>query len=91
VERRRTEPEVGRKRVLATETLSAKTARAMCQTIYDDVLSTKHRQREEAASAYLGTEASGLVQGKLITASGEEGVHKILCKILGEHWKLSNV
>jgi hypothetical protein len=91
VERHRTEPEVGRKRALAAETLSAKTARAMCQTIDDDVFSTKHRQREEAASAYLGTEASELVQGKLIAASGEEGVHKIFCKILGEHRKLSNV
>jgi hypothetical protein len=91
VERRRTEPEVGHKRVLAAETLSAKTARAMCQNIDDDVSSTNYRQREEAASAYLGAEASGLVQGKLIATSGEEGVHKILCKILGEHRKLSNV
>jgi hypothetical protein len=91
VEHRHTELEDGRKRVPAAEILSAKTARAMCQNIDDDVFSPKYKQREEAASAYLGAEASRLVQGKLIATSGEEGVHKILCKILGEHGKLSNV
>jgi hypothetical protein len=91
VERRRIEPGDGRKRVLAAEAVSAKTARVMCQTIYDNVLSTKHKQKEEVASAYLGTKASGLVQGELISASGEEGVHEIFRKILGEHRKLSNI
>jgi hypothetical protein len=90
VERRHIEPGDGRKRVLATEAVSAKTARAMCQSIYDNVLSTKHKQKEEVASAYLGTKASGLIQGELISASGE-GVHEIFRKILGEHRKLSNI
>jgi hypothetical protein len=63
----------------------------MCQNIDDDVFSLKCKQREEATSAYLGAEASRLVQGKLIAAPGEEGVHKVLCKILREHGKLSNV
>jgi hypothetical protein len=50
-----------------------------------------HKQKEEVASAYLGTKASGLVQGELISASGEEGVHEIFRKILGEHRKLTNI
>jgi hypothetical protein len=91
VERRRIEPGDGRKRVLAAEAVSAKTARAMCQSIYDNVLSTKHKQKEEVASAYLGTKASGLVQGELISASGEEGVHEIFRKVLGEHRELTNI
>jgi hypothetical protein len=91
VEHRRIEPGDGRKRVLAAEVVSAKTARAMCQSICDNVLSTQHKQKEGVASAYLGTKASGLVQGELISASGEEGVHEIFRKILGEHRKLSNI
>jgi hypothetical protein len=63
----------------------------MCQNIDDDVFSPKCKKREEAASAYLGAEASRLVQGKLIATPGEKGVHKVLCKILREHGKLSNV
>jgi hypothetical protein len=91
VERRRIEPGDGRKRALAAEAVSAKTARAMCQSIYDNVLSTKHKQKEEVPSAYLGTKASGLVQGELISTSSEEGVHEIFRKILGKHRKLSNI
>jgi hypothetical protein len=50
-----------------------------------------HKQKEEVASAYLGTKASGLVQGELISASGEEGVHEVFHKVLGEHRELTNI
>jgi hypothetical protein len=42
-----------------------------------------HKQKEEVASVYLGTKASRLVQGELIAASGEEGVHEVFARFLG--------
>jgi hypothetical protein len=50
-----------------------------------------HKQKEGVASAYLGTKPSGLVQGELISASGEEGVHEVFHKVLGEHRELTNI
>jgi hypothetical protein len=40
---------------------------------------------------YLSTKASGLVQSELIPVLGEEGVHEIFRKVLGEHRELSNI
>jgi hypothetical protein len=48
------------------------------------------QQKEDEVSAYLGTEAFGFVQGELVPASGEEGVHKVFREILGEHRELTN-
>jgi hypothetical protein len=41
--------------------------------------------------AYLGTQTSRFLQSKAIPALSEEGVHKVLSKILREHEKLHNV
>jgi hypothetical protein len=48
------------------------------------------QQKEDAVSAYLGLKAFGFVQGELIPASGEEGVHEVFREILGEHRELTN-
>jgi hypothetical protein len=48
------------------------------------------QQKEDAVSAYLGTKAFGFVQGELIPALGEEGVHEVFRKILGQHRELTN-
>jgi hypothetical protein len=66
--------------------------RGQCVKVFTTIcFQHNHKQKEEVASAYLGTKASGLVQGELISASGEEGVHEIFRKILGEHRKLTNI
>jgi hypothetical protein len=91
VERRRIEPGDGRKHVLAAEALSAK-QRGQCVKVFTTIcFEHNHKQKEEVASAHLGTKASVLVQGELISASGEEGIHEILRKVLGEHWELTNI
>jgi hypothetical protein len=49
------------------------------------------KTRAEAASAYLSTQTSRSVQCKAVPALGEEGVHKILGEVFGEHGELCNV
>jgi hypothetical protein len=85
-ERRRIEPGDDRRHVVATEALSAK-QRGQRVKVFTRMC---FQQKEEVASAYLGTKAFGLVQGELISASGEEGVHEVFRKILGEHRELTN-
>jgi hypothetical protein len=72
--------------VIAAEALSARQRRQRVR------VSTRvcFQQKENVVSAYLGAKAFGFVQGELIPASGEEGVHEVFCKILGEHWELTN-
>jgi hypothetical protein len=91
VERRRIEPGDGCKRVLAAEALSAQQRGHRVKVFTTIRLQHSHKQKEEVASAHLGTKASGLVQSELVSASGEEGVHEILRKVLGEHRKPTNI
>jgi hypothetical protein len=91
VERRRIEPGDVRKHVVAAEALSAK-QRGQCVKVFTRMcFQHDHKQKEEVASAYLGTKAFRLVQGELISVSGEEGVHEVFRKILGEHRELTNI
>jgi hypothetical protein len=72
--------------VTAAEALSAKHRRQRVK------LFTKicFQQKEGAVSAYLDLKAFGFVQGELIPAPGEEGVHEVFREILREHRELTD-
>jgi hypothetical protein len=91
VERRLIEPGDVRKHVVAAEALSAKQQGQCVKVFMRMCFQHDHKQKEEVASTYLGTKAFGLVQGELISVSGEDGVHEVFRKILGEHRELTNI